>query len=156
MKWRAWLRNLLARFKKETPMPDLSSPQDLWYDASYMDGSGSYYDNAKSLSGGDWSSIFPPGWGQPGETPEDTTWRNVVEGLWLPLHLPAGFEGHNPNAPVSQPAVIFYANVPSVQAILNTVAPQGTPDGDQARWDKACHLALEAASGSSGSPYVRE
>jgi hypothetical protein len=59
---------------------------------------GSYYDNAIAYGsgGGDTSSMMPEGWSTPGdsETRTSTIRRNAVEGLWLPLFIPEGCQGH--------------------------------------------------------------
>jgi hypothetical protein len=136
-------------------MPGSSQPPaDVWYDASYKSGPYSYYENVKRQDSADYSGLFPEGWGQPGETPEGTTWNNVVAGRWLPLFLPEGYDGDIPGA--AHPEVIIYANETPVKMRLDPLGQPGTPEVDQARWDEACRIAVESAGYTSGSPFARE
>ena len=70
---------------------------------------------AYGSGGSDTASMMPEGWSQPGdsETRSSTIRQNAVEGLWLPLYIPEGCQGHkgdtDPETGEVLPEVIFYA-----------------------------------------------
>lgn len=129
----------------------------------YCHGDYSYYANAVRMgpSGGssDTSAMFPPGWGQAGETPSGTIRNNAIEGLWLPLYIPEGCDGYKGDTDETGavlPEVIFYASN-SVPSLLAPIGPAHSSEAvDEERYVQACALALEAAQSTSGSAYVRE
>lgn len=117
----------------------------------------SYLSNAQRMAFNLWDELFPPGWGQPGETPEGTVRKNAIEGQWIPLDIPDGCDGASDDLVDG----IFYAltsprNPYMLQ--LDTIAPAGTgdPEADEARWQEALRLGLEIAQSTSGHPMVRE
>lgn len=131
----------------------------------FCHGEYSLYANAVRMgsSGGssDTFAMFPAGWGQPGETRSGTIQNNAEAGLWLPLFIPEGCDGHqgatDPDTGELLPEVIFYASGVVAPMFDQQHGPvHASPEGDKARYDHAVALALEAAKGTSGSPYVRE
>ena len=115
-----------------------------------------YWQNAIAYGegGAEVAHLFPVGWGAAGETRSDTIRRNAIEGLWLPLFIPEGCEGHvgalDPDTGVPLPEVIFYTknHVPGI-------FDQKFGDDADARYAHAVESANEAGA-STGHPYVRE
>lgn len=134
---------------------------DTELEAGYCHGDYSLWQNAIRMGsgGGETAKMMPDGWGQPGETRSDTIWRNASEGLWLPLFIPAGCDGHvgqiDPDTGVVLPEVIFYATQ-AVASALDGAHGAWSSENAQARYDHAVALGLEAGKSTSGSPYVRE
>lgn len=134
----------------------------------YCHGDYSYYANAARTgpSGGssDTSAMFPPGWSTPGdeETATSTIRRNAVEGLWLPLYIPEGCDGHKGDTDVETgavlPEVIYYAANHVASMFDQQFGPaHSSPEVDEERYVHACELALDAAKNTSGGgPNVRE
>lgn len=121
---------------------------------TYLTGDSSYLANAQHQSFNLMSEAFPPGWGQPGETPEGTVERNAIEGLWLPLFLPDGADGATPGQPVG----FFYVdtNVNVVSGRLDSHgAAHSSEEVDDIRWHEAVSMGLNAATYSgSEAPGV--
>jgi len=132
-------------------MPE-PTPGLLVYDEEYKTGQYSYYKNIQLQTCQDTAAMFPAGWGQPGELPGDAIWKNASEALWLPLHLPSGYDGHKGVS--NMPDVIVIAN-PQNADIKNRINAAGEPY-TQARYDEAAKMALEAAGYTAGSPYSRD
>lgn len=125
---------------------------------------GSYYDNAVGYGSGgaDTSSLFPPGWSTPGdsETADSTIRRNAIEGLWLPLYIPEGCQGHKGDTDDETgavlPEVVFYAaNHVAGSMTQEFGEAHSSPEVDEERFVHAAALALDAAKSPGGSPNVR-
>ena len=132
-------------------------------ESGYCTGEYSLWQNAIRMGsgGGETAKMFPEGWGQPGETRTATIHKNAVEGLWLPLFIPEGCDGHvgqiDPDTGEVLPEVIFYATpVVATEFDQQFGAAHTDPGLDEQRWMAAVSLALEAAKSTSGSVYVRE
>jgi hypothetical protein len=109
--------------------------------------------------GSEVAKMMPEGWGAEGETRSGTIHTNATEGLWLPLYIPEGCDGHlgaiDPDTKEVLPEVVFYASQ-SVKGILDNLGEvHSSPEVDAARFLKAVEMANEASQ-STGSPYVRE
>jgi hypothetical protein len=132
---------------------------------TYCTGEYSYWQNAirTGPSGGssETAKMFPEGWASgTGETRSETIDNNAARGLWLPLYIPAGCDGHvgalDPDTGVLLPEVIYYA--------ANFVASSfdqkfgELDDANRAqRISYAAELGLDAAKNTSGGgPNVRE
>jgi len=126
------------------------------YGDTYLTGDYSYLENAKRQAFNLWDEPFPPGWGQPGETPEQTVANNAIEGLWLPLFVPAGADGYRGDG---NPTGVFYATTQStaVTGRLDTHGPaHESEDVDSVRFHESAAMGLNSATYTAGSPYVRE
>lgn len=130
----------------------------------YCHGEYSLWQNAIRYGGassGETAKMMPEGWGSAGETRSGTIHDNAVRGLWLPLFIPEGCDGHlgqtDPQTGELLPEVIFYAaNHVASDFDQKFPAVNSSPDGDQARYDYAVSLGLDAAKYTSGgSPWVR-
>ena len=130
----------------------------------YCHGDYSLWQNAIRMGsgGGETAKMFPEGWAAgTGETRSGTIHNNAVEGLWLPLFIPEGCDGHvgqiDPDTGILLPEVIFYATqVVASEFDQQFGAAHTSPESDEQRWMSAVNLALEAAKSTSGSVYVRE
>jgi len=137
---------------------------------TFCTGAYSYYENCKTQAGADIAGLFPDGadgtpWpgADTGETAYDTLFRNAVEGLWLPVYIPEGCDGHvgkiDPRTGQLLPDVVLYATTKS-PVVTNRLDPHGaahsSPEVDAARFDEAKAIGLESATYTSGSPYSRE
>lgn len=122
----------------------------------------SYWTNAISYGSGsgETAHMFPEGWGAEGETRSATIRKNAEEGLWLLLYIPAGCDGSvgaiDPDTGELLPEVIFYATTQVASMFDQNYGPvHSSPEIDQARYQEACALGLEAASYPNSSVYVR-
>lgn len=133
--------------------PGLCSGQNsLWANAVAMGPTGG---SAETLK------MMPPGWAgdSPNETRSGTVYENAVRGLWLPLFIPEGCDGHigqtDPVTGELLPEVIFYA-ANGVAGMLDGQFGARTPENERARYDQAVAWGLEAGSSTSGGGFVRE
>lgn len=132
-------------------------------DPSYCTGPNSLWNNAvaQGSAGFETSKAMPDGWGMPGETRSATIRQNAIEGLWLPLFIPEGCDGHvgqiDPDTGELLPEVVYYASK-AVPGILDAHGPaHSSPDVDQARYDQAVQMGLETGMSIGGvGPYARE
>ena len=129
----------------------------------YCHGDYSLWNNAVRMGSGgsETAKMMPEGWGQPGETRSGTIHRNASEGLWLPLYIPEGCDGHlgaiDPDTKEVLPEVIFYATPVVASQFDQQFGPaHSSEEVDAQRFARATELALEAGKSTSGSVYVRE
>lgn len=132
----------------------------------YCHGEYSQWENAKRCgpSGGsaEVSQMMPEGWGSAGETRSDTIRRNAIEGLWLPLFITPGCDGHkgalDPVTGIPLPEVIYYAaNHVDSMMTQKFGAAHSSDDADNNRYAMAVELANDASHNTSGGgPNVRE
>ena len=125
-------------------------------------GENTYWSNAIAYGSGgsEVAHMFPDGWGAEGETRSGTIRKNAEEAIWLLLYIPNGCDGFvgaiDPDTGELLPEVIFYATIQVASMFDQQFGPvHSSPEIDQARYQEACALGLEAASYPGGSAYVR-
>jgi hypothetical protein len=137
-------------------------------DDTYCHGQYSYYANLKLQPSADIATLFPaaadgtpwPG-RDTGETATSTLRQNAVEGLWLPVFIPAGCDGHtgtvDPRTGEVLPDVVLQNVTAAVPSRLDALGlAHSSPEVDQARYDEACAIGLESAQYTAGSPFVKD
>lgn len=131
-------------------MSNCTGPESAWAHAVAMGQSGGSAETAH---------LFPEGWSTPGdsETRTSTIRQNAEAGLWLPLFIPEGCDGHvgavDPETGIPLPEVIFYAANHVASMFDQKFGP--IDSSRDARYSYAVELANEAAQ-STSSPNVRE
>ncbi len=131
---------------------------------TFCTGEYSYWQNAirvgPSGGSGEVAQMMPPGWGAPGETRSGTIDNNAAAGIWLPLYIPEGCDGHvgalDPDTGVLLPEVIYYA-ANHVASDFDQKFGALSDENKQTRISYATELATDAAKNTSGGgPNVRE
>lgn len=133
--------------------------------SDFCHGEYSLWENAKRTgpSGGssETAQMMPEGWANgTGETRSETIDNNAAAGLWLPLYIPEGCDGHvgahDPVTGVLLPEVIYYAANHVASHFDQKFGPLDDSN-KQARIMYATELATDAAKNTSGGgPNVRE
>lgn len=127
------------------------------YGDTYLTGDYSYLANAQRQAFNLYDEVTPAldASMQQGDLDAIIT-QNAIEGLWLPLFVPAGADGYRGDG---KPTGIFYATTQSsaVTGRLDTHGPaHESEDVDSVRFHESAAMGLNSATYTAGSPYVRE